>query len=356
MGRIVAETTLLFTLCFLLYGTVAFAFTTTKKTPTSLPYSNQQHQQVHAPFAFTTTKKTPTLLPYSNQQHQQVHASKYYNSPLLSIGLHSQRVRSSLALIPTRFSHFPLTIQKSVASDDNSNNDDDDGVVDEDRLFDLRTTVGLIGGQSLLIVAAIFVAKLVGTPNYGLGKNINFGVPSICSGIVWTLPLGILAYVLDIIENKFPSLQDVTKATQSSVLSLLGGKFKPIIGTLVALALGIAAGLGEEMLFRGVLQDQLGIRMGNNIFAVGISSIIFGLLHAVTPLYALLAGLASIFFGWIYIVTGNLAVPIVTHAFYDWVALLYAHWTVTNLSGDQQQALLEWRLGGDGGTDTDDSD
>lgn len=328
MGRIVAETTLLFTLCFLLYGTVAFAF--------------------------TTTKKTPTLLPYSNQQHQQVYASKYCNSPPLSIGLHSQRVRSSLALIPTRFLYSPLTIQKSVASDDNSNKDD--GVVDEDRLFDLKTTVGLILGQSLLIVAAIFVAKLMGTPNYGLGKNINFGVPSICSGIVWTLPLGILAYVLDIIENKFPSLQDVTKATQSSVLSLLGGKFKPIIGTLVALALGIAAGLGEEMLFRGVLQDQLGIRMGNNVFAVGISSIIFGLLHAVTPLYALLAGLASIFFGWIYIVTGNLAVPIVTHAFYDWVALLYAHWTVTNLSGDQQQALLEWRLGGDGGTDTDDSD
>ena len=97
MGRIVAETTLLFTLCFLLYGTVAFAF--------------------------TTTKKTPTLLPYSNQQHQQVHASKYCNSPPLSIGLHSQRVRSPLALIQTRFSHFPLTIQKSVASDDNSNND-----------------------------------------------------------------------------------------------------------------------------------------------------------------------------------------------------------------------------------------
>ncbi|OEU09927.1 Abi-domain-containing protein, partial [Fragilariopsis cylindrus CCMP1102] len=200
----------------------------------------------------------------------------------------------------------------------------------------------LVGGQSLLIGVAIIVAKFCGTPNLGLGPNIDFGLPSIGLGILWSLPLGALGVALDVVEDKFPALQDVTKATQSSVLSLLGGTFRPIIGTITALALGVAAGLGEEMLFRGVLQNELGIRIGSDYIAVGIASIIFGALHAVTPLYAGLAGLASVYFGWLYLATGNLAIPIVTHAFYDWAALLYAHWTVANLKENEKQSLLEW--------------
>merc|ERR1712238_397172 len=192
------------------------------------------------------------------------------------------------------------------------NNDNDD-----DQLFNLKTTIALVGGQSLLIGVAILIAKLVGTPNYGFGANVDFSLSSIGSGILWSLPLGLLAVVLDLVEDRFPALEDVSKATQSSVLSFLGGKFKPL----------------------------LGIRIGSDAIAVGIASIIFGLLHAVTPLYAFLAALASVYFGWLYLITGNLAIPIVTHAFYDWAALLYAHWTVANLTDREQQAILEWRLG-----------
>ena len=224
--------------------------------------------------------------------------------------------------------------------------------VDDRLAFNFRTTIALVGGQSLLIGVAIIVAKFCGTPNLGLGPNIDFSVPSIGLGILWSVPLGALGVALDVVEDKFPALQDVTKATQSSVLSLLGGTFRPIVGTITALALGVAAGLGEEMLFRGVLQNELGIRLGSDYLAVGIASIIFGALHAVTPLYAGLAGLASVYFGWLYLATGNLAIPIVTHAFYDWAALLYAHWTVAKLNENEKQSLLEW--GGLGGGVSDD--
>jgi len=128
----------------------------------------------------------------------------------------------------------------------------------------------------------------------------------------------------------------------------LGGTFKPVLGVLTALALGAAAGIGEEMLFRGVLQFELGSRLGSEVLAVGLTSVVFGALHAVTPLYAGLAALASVYFGWLYLATGNLVVPIITHAFYDWAALLYAHWTVTNMSDAEQQSLMEWRFGGSG--------
>jgi membrane protease YdiL (CAAX protease family) len=211
----------------------------------------------------------------------------------------------------------------------------------DDDLFDGKTTLALVGGQSLLIGVAAGAAVLIGTPNFGLGPGIDFGVASLQKGFLMTLPLGALAYVLDLVEDRFPALQDVTKATQRSVLALLGGKFKPVLGLLVATALGIAAGVGEEMLFRGVVQYELGTRFGD-VLAVGLASIVFGALHAVTPLYAILASLASVYFGWLYLESGNLAVPIAAHAIYDIGALLYAHWTVANLTNEEQDVLVEW--------------
>lgn len=215
-----------------------------------------------------------------------------------------------------------------------------------DLYFDGKTTVALVGGQSLLIVASIAVAALVGTPSFGLGPGFQLNWSAVSTGVLLTLPLGLLAGALDLVEDKFPALQDVTKATQRSVLALLGGEFKPVIALVVSLALGCVAGLGEEMLFRGVIQYELASRIGTGV-AVGLSSVVFGALHAVTPLYAILATLASVYFGAIYIWSSNLAVPIITHAFYDLVALLFAHWTVSRLSEDEQDALSQWKGPGD---------
>jgi len=52
----------------------------------------------------------------------------------------------------------------------------------------------------------------------------------------------------------------------------------------------------------------------------------------VTPLYALLAGVASVFFGYIYNATDNLAIPMVAHTIYDVGALVWAHYDGENKS------------------------
>lgn len=208
-------------------------------------------------------------------------------------------------------------------------------------MFNIRTTFSLVGGQAILIGVAFAVAAVAGTPNLGFGPGTTFNIKTIGYGLLMTLPLGALAYVLDRIEEKVPALQDFTTATQRSVLALLGSTFKPGLGLFVAVSLGVAAGLGEELLFRGVLQYELLGRIGR-FGSLGVSSVIFGLLHAVTPMYAFLATLASLYFGWLYLDTQNLLVPIVTHAVYDIGALLYAHWTVANLSPKEQTALADW--------------
>lgn len=119
----------------------------------------------------------------------------------------------------------------------------------------------------------------------------------------------------------------------------MGGKFKPLLGLVTAIGLGFAAGFGEEMLFRGVMQYKLGLGLGDALSII-VSSVIFGLLHAVTPLYAFLAWLASLYFGYLYVAFANLAVPIFSHAIYDVGALFYAHWTVSRLSDEEKSQLL----------------
>ena len=188
---------------------------------------------------------------------------------------------------------------------------------------------------------AAAAAAFLGTDNLGLGPGFVLSVDAIQRGALATAPLFLLAFVLDFVERYVPALQDVTKATQRAVLALLGRKKKPLIALGTAIALGAAAGVGEEMLFRGVLQAELSSRLGDPI-ALALSSIIFGALHAVTPLYAALASLASVFFGYLYIQSHNLAVPIICHALYDVGALLWAHWTVTDMPSEEQEEIINW--------------
>lgn len=202
-----------------------------------------------------------------------------------------------------------------------------------------RTTVAFVGGQVLIVVVAALTAVVIGTPNYGLGPGFDLSQNAIQLGSLLALPLFTMAAALDMIEDQLPALQDVTKATQRSVLALMGYRFRPIYALLISTMLGVAAGLGEEMLFRGIVQYEVADRLESTVTGVCLSSIVFGALHAVTPLYAVLASIASLYFGAIYAWTDNLAVPIACHTVYDIAALVYAHFVVSGLSVDKIKAL-----------------
>ncbi len=82
----------------------------------------------------------------------------------------------------------------------------------------------------------------------------------------------------------------------------------------------LLAGCSEELVFRAVMQtwlNQWGVTTG-----LLVSNTLFGLAHAVTPLYAVLAGLLGVYLGALFQFAdeGNLLVPILTHALYDLVA------------------------------------
>jgi membrane protease YdiL (CAAX protease family) len=93
--------------------------------------------------------------------------------------------------------------------------------------------------------------------------------------------------------------------------------------SLVELAvLSLLAGIGEEALFRAVILDALGRHLGP-VAGLLLSSLVFGLLHPLSTSYFVLATLLGLYLGCCWLITENLLVVIISHAFYDFVALVY---------------------------------
>ena len=78
--------------------------------------------------------------------------------------------------------------------------------------------------------------------------------------------------------------------------------------------ISLLAGFAEEFLFRGVIQAKLGIIA---------ASIIFGLIHAVSPAYVIAATIMGLYIGAAYQMSGSLLVPVQIHFVYDLAALIY---------------------------------
>ncbi len=88
------------------------------------------------------------------------------------------------------------------------------------------------------------------------------------------------------------------------------------------IAVSLLAGFGEELLFRGVIQAGLEQLTGTATGLV-LASLIFGLLHAITPAYFILATIMGLYLGLLYQLTGNLLIPCLVHALYDWAAITW---------------------------------
>lgn len=90
--------------------------------------------------------------------------------------------------------------------------------------------------------------------------------------------------------------------------------------------IALLAGFGEELFFRGLVQLGFSSIIGVWL-AVLLTSLIFGLAHAATPTYCLLAFIISLYLGFLLVYTDNLIVPIAVHALYDFFVFLFIRFT-----------------------------
>jgi uncharacterized protein len=88
------------------------------------------------------------------------------------------------------------------------------------------------------------------------------------------------------------------------------------------LGISVLAGLGEEMLFRGVLQDAF-TGWFNVWVGVLLTSLLFGALHSITLTYAVLAAVMGAYLSFVWMYTENLLVVVIAHALYDFLVLMW---------------------------------
>jgi len=100
---------------------------------------------------------------------------------------------------------------------------------------------------------------------------------------------------------------------------------RPLFGNwsiLQLFAISLVAAISEEAFFRGAIQGSLADHV-NVILAVVLASALFGAFHLITWTYAIIAAFIGAYLGLLWIWTGNLLTPMITHAVYDFVALVY---------------------------------
>lgn len=92
------------------------------------------------------------------------------------------------------------------------------------------------------------------------------------------------------------------------------------------LFLALLAGVCEEVLFRGLVYQWANAI--NPTFAIILTNVLFGLAHAITPMYAWLAGIMGLYLTALMTLTSepNLLIPIVAHTLYDFIAFLVVRW------------------------------
>lgn len=146
-------------------------------------------------------------------------------------------------------------------------------------------------------------------------SDLRWSLTDFFIGIAATLPLCALFWWM--MGSSWQPLAQIRRLLIGSLTPLFASWTIPQLAFLSALA-----GIGEEVLFRSVIQGSASTHFGPAV-GLTVASILFGAVHLVTRAYGIIAGLIGVYLGVLWMAGGNLLIPIVTHAAYDFVALVY---------------------------------
>lgn len=175
------------------------------------------------------------------------------------------------------------------------------------------TAVAFEGG---LAVVAVVLGWFLGQPPL---QTLRFDLFDAALGVAATLPLLGLFWLC--LKSPWQPLETIARILREMLVPLFQN-----CGTLQLLVIAALAGIGEEMLFRGVVQPAVAEQIGGPSgvwLGLLIAAVLFGLLHPITPTYALLAGLIGLYLGALWLLSGNVLTPIIAHGLYDFIALRY---------------------------------
>jgi membrane protease YdiL (CAAX protease family) len=174
--------------------------------------------------------------------------------------------------------------------------------------------VYLISGalSSLLLgLLTLLARRIVPDPRGAALAELRRSVPraywrGLFYGISGVVRVGYLLLLVDVLwfgaRGVNDPIQQVVEATRLGV----PGSLLLLFGTV------LLAPIGEELLFRGFLLPRLLVQKGP-VWAVGVSAVVFALLHPQYGLYMPVVLVYGIVLGWARVRTGGLAAPILLH-------------------------------------------
>lgn len=173
----------------------------------------------------------------------------------------------------------------------------------------LRMSLGVTVGTVALTIVGCWLGEI------SLLPQLQFNGFAVGAGVLLSMPL----------LGVFFGLKSLPFEPVRRVFRIVNEYFGPAMAScrILELALiALGAGVSEELLFRGLLPHALA---GQGILvAIVLPNIVFGILHAATITYAVIATCIGLFFSLCLVMwpETNLVTVIVAHAAYDFIAFL----------------------------------
>jgi membrane protease YdiL (CAAX protease family) len=182
----------------------------------------------------------------------------------------------------------------------------------------------------------------------GLDLGKNPGLPLTILGIFFLMaayPLVNLSFLVNE-AIPLPAWASAFESQAEDTLKAILQMDTPLIFLFNLVIIAILPGIGEELIFRGILQKQIGGMLKNPIVAIWISAIIFSAIHlqfeGFFPRMVL-----GVVLGYLYHWTGNLWVPMLAHAFNNGIQIVLIYVTgmdVTSFDEKSSDQLQWWML------------
>lgn len=163
--------------------------------------------------------------------------------------------------------------------------------------------------------------------------------------IMAAYPLVILSYKLNELIP-LPGWATTMENEAAGILEKLLVMDSPLIFLFNLLVIAILPGIGEELIFRGIIQKHLGGLLKNPLAAIWIAAIAFSAFHMQFEGFLPRLVLGALL-GYLYYWTKNLWVPIIVHAFNNGIQIIIVYFTkvdIATMDSDSNDQLQMWML------------
>ena len=203
--------------------------------------------------------------------------------------------------------------------------------------------VGLSGGVALLQAAALAERAVERAVLATLGFEFFLALLAVAGACLQRIPLpdrlglrpgrlswtslAVLAFGMLALSHALDALLDLSglggRGTLADLEDLLSGARGPTLA-LALVGIGIAPGVAEELLCRGLIQRGLQRRLGTPASVI-VAALVFGALH-VDPVHAAVASVLGVYLGLVAVLAGSVRAAIGCHVVNNAVAVVLVAW------------------------------